>query len=119
MTETVHTTASSVPPEDTVTLPRIKYEALLERLEDLEDSLAAAQVDERDTIPLEDAERLLSGEVSRLRYWRERRSLSQNALAEASGVPQSYISEIEHGRKPGSVATFKALAGALDRERSF
>jgi len=40
--------------------------------------------------------------------------LSQNLLAEASGVPQSYISEIEHGLKPGSVATYKALAGALD-----
>lgn len=101
-------------PEDTVTLPRADYEALLERLEDLEDIVSAARVDETDAIPWEDYLRLSSGQVAPLRYWRERRGLTQAALAEMAGVPQSYISTIESGRKPGSVATYKALALALN-----
>jgi transcriptional regulator with XRE-family HTH domain len=35
-------------------------------------------------------------------------------LETKSGIKQSYISEIETGKKPGSIATMKALADALD-----
>lgn len=111
MTECVPVPAD--PTGEAGTLPKADDEALLERLEDLEDILAAAQVDTRNAIPWEDDKAMESGAVSPLRYWRERRGLSQSALAEAAGVPQSDISEIEHGRKPGSVTTFKALARVL------
>lgn len=107
--------AATVSPNhgDTVTLSRSDYKALLDRLEDLEDIVAASRVDETDAIPLEDYKKIASGEVSSLRYWRERRGLSQAALADQAGVPQSYISDIERGAKPGSVATYKALARVL------
>jgi len=113
MSETAAATVSPTP-GDTVTLSRADHEALLERLEDLEDIIAASRVDETDAIPLEDYKKIASGEVSPLRYWRDRRGLSQAALAEKARVPQSYISTIESGRKPGSVATYKALSVALD-----
>ncbi|KAA5603716.1 helix-turn-helix domain-containing protein [Roseospira marina] len=113
MSETAAATVSPTP-GDTVTLPRADYKALLERLEDLEDILAASRVDETDAIPLDDYKKIAAGDVSALRYWRERRGLSQAALAEKAGVPQSYISTIEGGKKPGSVSTYKALAEALD-----
>lgn len=35
------------------------------------------------------------------------------ALAEQSGIGQSYLSEIETSKKPGSVSVLKALAEAL------
>jgi transcriptional regulator with XRE-family HTH domain len=39
--------------------------------------------------------------------------LSGQQLAELSGVPQSYISEIERAVKPGSVQALSKLARAL------
>ena len=45
--------------------------------------------------------------------WREYRELTQTALAEASGVNRFYLSEIESGKKPGSVEALKRIADAL------
>ena len=45
--------------------------------------------------------------------WREYRELTQTALAEASGVNWFYLSEIESGKKPGSVEALKRIADAL------
>ncbi|PJB73065.1 MAG: hypothetical protein CO093_01620 [Alphaproteobacteria bacterium CG_4_9_14_3_um_filter_47_13] len=58
-------------------------------------------------------ERLINGENSVLVY-RDYRGLSQAALSEKSGIRQSLLSEIESGKKTGSVATLKALAQALE-----
>jgi transcriptional regulator with XRE-family HTH domain len=51
---------------------------------------------------------------SPVRVWREFRGLSLRALAAKSGVSPGYLSEIELGKKPGSVEAYKALAEALD-----
>lgn len=51
-----------------------------------------------------------------IRYLRQRAGMSQEALAERSGVSKSYISQIESGRQsPASItiATISALASAL------
>jgi DNA-binding XRE family transcriptional regulator len=45
--------------------------------------------------------------------WREYREMTQTALAEASGVNRVYLSEIESGKKPGSVEALKRIAEAL------
>jgi len=45
--------------------------------------------------------------------WREYREMTQTALAEASGVNRVYLSEIESGKKPGSVEALKRIADAL------
>jgi transcriptional regulator with XRE-family HTH domain len=44
---------------------------------------------------------------------RELQELSQNALAELTGIPQSTISAIEHGRVQLGVERAKVLARAL------
>ena len=99
-----------------VTLPRAEYEALLARIEDLEDAraLAAAEAayDPDNYLPFELAERILDGE-SPLRVWRERRGKSLGQLASEAGVAKSYLSEIESGKKPGSLKAMRALAKAL------
>ncbi len=59
-----------------------------------------------------EAKRLLAGE-SPVRIWREKRGMTQRALAAAAAVRAGYLSEIESGKKPGSVAAYRALAQAL------
>ena len=39
--------------------------------------------------------------------------MTQRALAAATEIPAGYLSEIESGKKPGSVPVFRALAQAL------
>lgn len=95
---------------------RAEFEALVARLEDIEDAqalrAAAAQFDPRDTLPLAMVKRLRAGEHP-LRVWRERRGLTLSALARKAGVPVSYLSEIESGKKPGSVDAFRKAAAAI------
>jgi DNA-binding XRE family transcriptional regulator len=104
---------------DTVTLQRADFEALMEELEDAEDSIAVLQHDLRvakgdHTPPLtmEELNRLLLGE-NRLKVWRQKMGLTQRQLAERAGVSQAYLAEIETGAKPGSVDALKKLANAL------
>lgn len=108
---------------ETVTLTRADYEALLEALEDAEaiaalnadaaKEEAAGKADYRaDCLPVELVERMLAGE-SPVRVWREHRGMTAKALAEAAGVARGYVSEIESGKKPGSLSVLKKLATAL------
>ena len=109
---------------DTVTMSRAEYEALVEAAEDAEDlaHLAAQEERERilgvdaarrDYLPGELVARMLEGEHP-VRLWREQRGLTLSELAARAGIAVSYLSEIESGRKPGSVGAFRKLAKALD-----
>ena len=109
---------------DTVTLSRAEYEALLDRLEDAEDlaTVVAAEAREAalgktraraDYLPVELVERLLAGEHP-VRVWRAQRGLTRESLASKAGIAPSYVTEIETGRKPGSFDAMIKLAAALD-----
>ncbi len=74
--------------------------------------LARMQDANEELLPFEMVERMLDGE-SRLKVWREHRGLTVRALADKAGVSASLVSEIETGKKEGSIATLKALARAL------
>lgn len=109
--------------EDTVTLSRADYEALLTAVEDMVD-LAAVETHRahearvgwqtaRETyLTWDEAERILAGE-SPLKVWRERRGLTQRALAAKAAVSPSYLADIERGAKPGSTTALARLAHAL------
>jgi predicted transcriptional regulator len=103
---------------DTVTISRVEYQRLVEDSEALRDIDAARDAEmrvasgESEYLPIEMVE-LLATEHP-LRVWREYRGLTGQRLAAASGVRQSYISEIETGRKPGRIDAFRRLAAALD-----
>lgn len=73
-----------------------------------------AQLDsgEEELMPAEFANRIVDGE-SPLRVWREFRSLTLQALADRVGVSKGYLSEIENGRKDGSVQVMKQVAETL------
>jgi DNA-binding XRE family transcriptional regulator len=107
----------------TITLPRAEYEALLDRVEEAEDVIALDRLDARlaaagapealaDYLPIELVKRLSAGEHP-VRVWRAHRGLTREALAAAAGVSPSYLTEIETGRKPGSLDAMMKLAAAL------
>ncbi len=48
-----------------------------------------------------------------LRAWREYRGMTSQALADSAGVSRPYISQIETGRRTGTLATLQRLAQAL------
>ena len=107
---------------ETVTLRRSDYEALIERLEDVADIAALDDLKTRlvaggknalvDYLPAELVERLIGGE-SPVRIWREHRGLSAQALAKTAKLTPSYVSEIETGRKPGSLNAMAKIARTL------
>ena len=82
-------------------------EARLETLEDIKDATAIRQAidsGQEETVPAELVDRLLDGE-SPVKVWREYRGINQATLSKHSGVSSAYLSQIEAGKKSGSVDT--------------
>ncbi|MGH6980797.1 MAG: helix-turn-helix domain-containing protein, partial [Stellaceae bacterium] len=92
--------------ERTVTISRRDFDALLLAASPRKPAPRAA--------PFSDAEkkRIRAG-VSPIRILRERRGLTQRAVAHAANFTASYLTEIENGIKPGSVATLRKIADVL------
>lgn len=101
-----------------ITIPIEEYQALLAAAENLDDIKAydgvmtAVARGEEEFIPAEMVKRMTAGEPL-LRLWREYRGLTQQALADISGVNRVQIANIEAGAATGSVATLRKLADAL------
>ena len=57
-------------------------------------------------------DRLIAGE-NPVKFWRDKRGYTQRSLADTVNVSMSLLSEIEAGRKTGSVDTLRKLAQAL------
>ena len=109
--------------EDTVTLRRSDFDALIEALDEVEDTAALIAAGSRevkvgkqaaraDHLAVEVVLRLVAGEHP-VRIWREHRAVSSQALAETAGISRSYIAEIEGHKKPGSIAAYRRMATAL------
>jgi DNA-binding XRE family transcriptional regulator len=104
--------------EEMVVLARAEYDALVEMAEMLEDvaayDAAKRRVAEGDDlrIPAEFVDRLIDGE-SPIRVWRDFRGMTSKELAKAIGISTAYLSEIENGKKEGSISVFRNIARAL------
>ena len=101
-----------------VLVPEEVYEDLQEDAEMLADIQAydAAKSRNEEIFPAELGVKLSDASragKSLVPVWREYREMTQTALAEASGVNRVYLSEIENGKKPGSVEALKRIADAL------
>lgn len=96
---------------ETVTLSREEYEALLDArdaalaLRDVAtgamDTLSEAELDEYLATP------------TPLAFWRRHRGFTQAALAEAVGITQPYLAQIESGARVGDVRLHARLAKAM------
>ncbi|WP_112437169.1 helix-turn-helix domain-containing protein [Rhizobium sp.] len=95
------------------------YVLLLEEdYEDLVDGLSATRVMARiaageETWPAEFVYELLESD-SRIRSYRTYRKMSPAELAQAAGLSEAEFSEIETGKKTGSVDVLKRIASALN-----
>lgn len=105
--------------ERLVILSEADYAALLCAAEDNADRETLARFrralasGEEELIPSDVVDRLLRGE-NRIRVWREHRGLSAKTLAEAAGIAQPFLSQIETGRRDGTVETLRKIADALN-----
>lgn len=97
-------------------VPRDEYDALCYSVEEDELDITVARFVLEDAdgefVPCELAERIAAGEHP-VRVWREHRRMTASRLATESGVAQSYLSNIETGKKPGSVKALRRIAAAL------
>jgi DNA-binding XRE family transcriptional regulator len=100
--------------EELVVLAKAEYERLVDqadiaRADKIMANIAAGR---EEVIPAKVMRRLISGE-SKVKVWRNHRGLTARDLAEATGLSAPYISEIEGGRKEGSISAMKKIAEAL------
>ena len=89
-----------------------RVQAAIEEAEDIADIERFDREDDRVRIPMEVAMAIADG-VNPVRAWREHRGLTQEQLAEASGVSKPFVGQIEGGKRTGSASTLARLARAL------
>lgn len=99
---------------DSVILSKKNYEQLLQYKEDLEDirALKDYETSREEGFPSEVVERLVDGK-NPIKVYREYRGLTQLKLSEKVGVNQSYITQLESGKKKGSIRVLKKIVEAL------
>ena len=102
--------------KDYTVVPCEEFEALRDTVDKDEMDIAVARrvledADE-ELVPFELVERIAAG-VHPVRVWREYRGMTASNLATQSGIAQSYLSDIETGKKLGSAKALKRVAIAL------
>ena len=65
-------------------------------------------------LPPEVMEKIALGQENAIKLIRKHRGLTQGDLADAAGISRPYLTEIETGRKEGSIRAMKAIAHALN-----
>lgn len=104
--------------ERLIVLAEADYNRLVEAAEDATD-IAAVETfrrklaaGEEELVPSGIVDRILNGE-NRIRVWREHRGLTATALADKAGIAQAFLSQIETGKREGTVETLRKIADAL------
>ncbi|QNT79449.1 helix-turn-helix domain-containing protein [Entomobacter blattae] len=112
--------------QDTVTISKDDLRLMQGLIEEMEDERATFLYEmekkaalqsphgEMLTYTATEVDQMLDEGVHPLAIWRKRRKLTQQKLAEQSGISLSYIAEIETHVKTGSVRVLLKLAKALD-----
>lgn len=101
-----------------VVLPEAEYESLLDAVDDADDRKTVAEyqrkiaVGEEELVSSAMVDRMLAGE-SRIKVWREHRGFTAAALAREAGFAQSFLSQIETGKRDGTVETLRKIAAIL------
>lgn len=96
---------------------RLGNDKVVISLKDFEDMLDIIAYDQaklrtETSFPVTATIKIIQGEAP-LKTFRKHHNMSQAELSKRSGVPQGLISEIETGKKQGSVTSLKALADTL------
>ncbi len=92
-------------------VPKDRAEGIVRLLQDFEVKNGGAMIPWRETVQ-DLIEKYTEAGVA-LKGARAKAGLSQNELAEKLKIPQSHISDMEHGRRPIGKKMAKRLAGVL------
>lgn len=104
--------------ERLVVISEAEYARLVEAAEDASDRQAVdafrrdLAAGDEELIPVAVVDRLFDGE-SRIKVWREHRRLTAAALADAAGITQPFLSQLETGKRAGTLETLQAIAAAM------
>ena len=105
--------------DDIVVLSRKEYDQLIAAAaedvaaaEILRRSIARVKSGEEESFTGAEVDAFLAAKTP-LAFFRKKRGMSQDTLAKRAGITQSYLSEIENGRKSSDVRTLRKLADAL------
>ncbi len=104
--------------ERLVIITEAEYACLVEFSEDASDRQAVdafrrdLENGDEELIPAEVVDRLLDGD-NRIKVWREHRGMTAAVLAEAAGITQPFLSQLETGKRAGTVDTLQTIAAAL------
>lgn len=100
-------------------LPEADYQRLVAAAEDAADASFLRERQRKidagedvDGLPMDQLKRILKGE-NPVRVYRDHRGMTAAQLAEKAGLSRAYVTQIETGKKSGSVSSLKALAEAL------
>jgi len=103
-------------------LPRKEYEALVAKAAEADEDAGTARLVARarkeiaeggGVIPFDVVNRIADGE-NPIRVIREWKDITQLYLAHKTNIGQGYISDLENGRRKGTVAALKEIARVLD-----
>ena len=99
-------------------IPLADYERLVMAAEDAADVRAYDRMKRRlatgeeELVPAEFANRILDGE-NKIRVWRELRGMTAAVLARKAGIARPYLTQLETGKRDGTVGTLRQIADAL------
>jgi transcriptional regulator with XRE-family HTH domain len=102
---------------DTITLSRQDYQDLVDA-RDHAVAMREAASGAMETIPEAEMDNYLTA-PSPLAFWRKRRGMTQKTLADAVGITQPYVAQIEHGNRHADVELYVAFAKALGWDREY
>ncbi len=100
-------------------VPYQQYLELLEKAEMLQDvqdydsAKMALEEGKEELLPESFVNELLEGGANPVKVWREYRGLTQKKLADAAGISVPYLSQLEAGKRRGSLEVYSAIATAL------
>ena len=80
----------------------------------IHDFTALKNAGKESNLPNEVMEKITLGQDSAIKIIRKYKGMTQADLAKASGISRPYLTEIETGKKDGSIRALKSIAGALD-----
>ena len=94
------------------------YEKIKEQLEELEDieSYIKVKSEKQESFPFAVVEKLILGAQSKIKILREYRGYNVTQLADAIGISEAYLSQIENAKRQGGIGLYKKIAAALNVE---
>jgi DNA-binding XRE family transcriptional regulator len=86
---------------------------MLADIRDYDEAKTAIENGAEEIIPSEVVNTLMEG-GNPVRIWREHRQMTQQELSEAAGISTPFLSQIETGKRAGSVKVLTKIAGTLN-----